>query len=399
MTSLSFAPIQQFFSSAGAELSGGKLFFYAAGTTSKQNVYTDNTGATAFPNPIILNTRGEPTVSGASLGVWLTTGLGYKVVLSPSTDTDPPTNAIWTIDNVSSGSSGSGPAYVEDTGTTNALAVTLSPVPSSYTEGMTFYVEVANSTTGAVTINVNSLGAKNVTFNGNALTSGALTAGQVYLLVYDSVAFEVQNPLGPSNWVTNSYLATMPNNTIKGNISGSTAQPSDIAITSITGAFASGQYGFFAMTSLPTNWLLCDGSAVSRTTYSVLFGKIGTTYGAGDGSTTFNLPDWRGCFMRGNGTNGAHSAYASGSLGTFVLDQFQAFQVQSGVGQSSSNASPYGANSTGAPGSATGNMNQNAGAPSLQSTGAIVSDGTHGTPRTGSETIPFNMAIVIAIHV
>ena len=44
----------------------------------------------------------------------------------------------------------------------------------------------------------------------------------------------------------------------------------------------------------PTNWLMCDGSAVSRTTYSALFGVIGTTYGVGDGSTTFNLPNIKG---------------------------------------------------------------------------------------------------------
>ena len=47
----------------------------------------------------------------------------------------------------------------------------------------------------------------------------------------------------------------------------------------------------FAGTTVPTGYLLCDGSAVSRTTYADLFAAIGTTYGSGDGSTTFNLPD------------------------------------------------------------------------------------------------------------
>lgn len=46
----------------------------------------------------------------------------------------------------------------------------------------------------------------------------------------------------------------------------------------------------FAGTSAPAGWLKCDGSAISRTTYAALFNVIGTTYGAGDGSTTFNLP-------------------------------------------------------------------------------------------------------------
>lgn len=50
----------------------------------------------------------------------------------------------------------------------------------------------------------------------------------------------------------------------------------------------------FAGSSAPTGWLLCAGQAVSRTTYASLFALIGTTYGSGDGSTTFNLPDLRG---------------------------------------------------------------------------------------------------------
>jgi microcystin-dependent protein len=50
----------------------------------------------------------------------------------------------------------------------------------------------------------------------------------------------------------------------------------------------------YAGSSAPSGWLLCDGSAISRTTYSGLYGVIGTTYGTGDGSTTFNLPDTRG---------------------------------------------------------------------------------------------------------
>jgi len=55
----------------------------------------------------------------------------------------------------------------------------------------------------------------------------------------------------------------------------------------------------FAMSAIPTGWLLADGSAVSRTTYANLFAAIGTTYGSGNGATTFNLPDFRGVFRRG----------------------------------------------------------------------------------------------------
>lgn len=60
-----------------------------------------------------------------------------------------------------------------------------------------------------------------------------------------------------------------------------------------------GQVVAFARQTPPTGWLVCDGSAVSRTTYARLFEALGTTFGAGNGSTTFNLPDLRGEFIRG----------------------------------------------------------------------------------------------------
>ena len=55
----------------------------------------------------------------------------------------------------------------------------------------------------------------------------------------------------------------------------------------------------YGAATAPTGWLECNGSAISRTTYSSLFAIIGTTFGEGDGSTTFNLPDLRGEFVRG----------------------------------------------------------------------------------------------------
>ena len=58
----------------------------------------------------------------------------------------------------------------------------------------------------------------------------------------------------------------------------------------------------FAMNSAPSGWLAANGNAVSRSTYAALFSAIGTTHGSGDGSTTFNLPDLRGIFVRGSGS-------------------------------------------------------------------------------------------------
>jgi microcystin-dependent protein len=72
----------------------------------------------------------------------------------------------------------------------------------------------------------------------------------------------------------------------------------------------------FAMNSAPSGWLAADGTAVSRSTYATLFAAISTTYGVGDGSTTFALPDLRGYFVRGSGTNSDGTA-----AGTFGVKQ------------------------------------------------------------------------------
>jgi hypothetical protein len=67
----------------------------------------------------------------------------------------------------------------------------------------------------------------------------------------------------------------------------------------IAGAVSPGVVIHVAMNTAPSGYLKANGAAVSRTTYAALFAAIGTTFGAGDGSTTFALPDLRGEFIRG----------------------------------------------------------------------------------------------------
>lgn len=76
-----------------------------------------------------------------------------------------------------------------------------------------------------------------------------------------------------------------------------------------------GEVAAFARSTAPEGWLVCNGQAVSRTTYARLFAAIGTTFGAGNASTTFNVPDLRGIFVRGwdNG-RGLDSGRGFGSL-------------------------------------------------------------------------------------
>lgn len=79
-----------------------------------------------------------------------------------------------------------------------------------------------------------------------------------------------------------------------------------------------GSVSAFATDTPPSGYLACNGAAVSRTTYSELFNLIGTTFGNGDGSTTFNLPDLRGEFIRGfDDGRGADPEFGGRDFGSF----------------------------------------------------------------------------------
>jgi len=82
-----------------------------------------------------------------------------------------------------------------------------------------------------------------------------------------------------------------------------------------SGCTPTGAVEYFAMTVAPQGWLKADGSAVSRSQYDKLFAAVGTLFGAGDGSTTFNLPDLRGEFIRGfDDARGIDSGRMMGSV-------------------------------------------------------------------------------------
>jgi hypothetical protein len=98
-------PVQHFENSNGQPLVGGLLFTYAAGTLTPLPTYTDSTGLTPNTNPIVLNARGERNC-------WLQQGVAYKLILAPPGDTSPPTNPIWTVDNVVAPGAGGGSGNV-----------------------------------------------------------------------------------------------------------------------------------------------------------------------------------------------------------------------------------------------------------------------------------------------
>lgn len=76
---------------------------------------------------------------------------------------------------------------------------------------------------------------------------------------------------------------------------------------------------YYPSSSIPYGWLFCDGSTVSRTTYANLYAAIGTTYGVGDGTTTFTLPDVRGQFIRSWAGSTSTAAVVTGSIASTTL--------------------------------------------------------------------------------
>jgi microcystin-dependent protein len=160
--------------------------------------------------------------------------------------------------------------------------------PTSYNNGMIFNLNVDVANTGAATLNINGLGAKDIkklTLAGKvALVTGDIVAGGIYTLIFDGTDFIVINP------------------TERGSVAG--------------------EIKYFAMNTAPDGYLKANGAAVSRTTYAALFTAIGTTFGVGNGSTTFNLPDLRGVFPRGWADDGS---YDSGrSFGSYQADDNKA---------------------------------------------------------------------------
>lgn len=102
----------------------------------------------------------------------------------------------------------------------------------------------------------------------------------------------------PRTWVTGEIVtASLLNTHLRDNM------------LTVTPAGAILGYGNSAA---PSGWLACDGTAVSRTTYSALFAAISTQYGAGDGSTTFTLPDLRGRVIAGLGAHADVNALTDG---------------------------------------------------------------------------------------
>lgn len=93
-------------------------------------------------------------------------------------------------------------------------------------------------------------------------------------------------------------------------VSGTINTSSNFTINYVPIASPIGSITAYTLAISPPGWLICDGTAVSRSTYASLFAVIGTTFGSGNNTTTFNIPNYQGAFLRGTGTNGSYSGPA-----------------------------------------------------------------------------------------
>lgn len=119
----------------------------------------------------------------------------------------------------------------------------------------------------------------------------------------------VNKALRQANAITSSLAQTMSDATSQDFLDdGDSAALTALMKTFFLTLLPSGSLMPFAGSTAPAHFLLCYGQAVSRTTYATLFAAIGTTYGVGDGSTTFNLPDLRGRAIAGKDDMGGAAA-------------------------------------------------------------------------------------------
>ena len=122
----------------------------------------------------------------------------------------------------------------------------------------------------------------------------------------------------PSN-VSSDITLTLPNSDGDANDVLQSDGSGNLSFTALPQAVPTGSVHMMATTTAPSGYLKCNGAAISRTTYAALFAIVGTAHGNGDGSSTFNVPDLRGEFVRG--WDDGRGVDSSRNFGTAQSDQ------------------------------------------------------------------------------
>lgn len=166
--------------------------------------------------------------------------------------------------------------------------------PGRINDPLTYSIRVRNKNGEVVFTSLNETGASSQFL--------PLAGGTVVGQVRSTVDPTFSNSFTRRSWIEANFLP-LAGGTVSGPIS--YAPLPSLAAHLVNKQYADslvppGAFMYMAFTgTIPTGWLLCNGAAVSRTTYATLFAAIGTAWGTGDGVSTFNLPEGRGEFMRG----------------------------------------------------------------------------------------------------
>ena len=182
------------------------------------------------------------------------------------------------------------------------IMVEMQNMSADYEEIRTEAAAAASAATAASAAATNAVNTANTavanaqTYAGNANSSATEAAG------YASDASTSATNAASSE--TNAHNSEVAAASSESNASTSETNAAASAAAAALAITPTGSVLAFAGSTSPTGWLLCDGSAVSRTTYAALYAVIGTTYGTGDGSTTFNLPNLVDKFIEGSSTSG-----------------------------------------------------------------------------------------------
>lgn len=189
--------------------------------------------------------------------------------------------------------------YAADTGAADALVVAM-PVPFDVrTVGLPFQVKVGHDNTGPATLALDAFAAAEIhKLGGLPLAAGDIQEGQIIQLAWDGANYQLLSYNSPP--VTDAV----------------TLQGQGAAMLAPPGAIVD-----FGAPTVPAGWLPCDGRAVLRAQYPALFAYIGTTWGAGDNVTTFNLPELRGEFRRG--WDNERGVDADRQFGSFQADELK----------------------------------------------------------------------------
>jgi microcystin-dependent protein len=206
-------------------------------------------------------------------------------------------------------------------GAADAYEIGLTPSITAYSAGLRVSFISHQTNVSTSTLSIDGLATKTIQNRGAALGAGNIRINTLIEVEYDGTNFQLTANYSPTTTrgdlivrgaSLDQRLAVGAANTV---LKSDGTDPSwgTIALANLAASLSeflvpTGTVLDFAGSSAPTGFLLCFGQAVSRTTYAALFTAISTTYGVGDGSTTFNLPDVRGRLVAGKDDMGGTSA-------------------------------------------------------------------------------------------